>query len=273
MYNPRNFAIAIVLLAALAACSSPPPAATQAAPPTNTATPLPAATATEPPTPTFTPSPVPFQLEVLEFHRWTDVNGNALVEALVRNPYDFAVQVFDPKVALLNSAGEIVHRSSDVFFNVAADIGWGLILPDETVTANFCACAGYGITEVPEWESFQFVLDIEETEHAAYTTDLDVTLGSFKYSDRNSYYAQGTVTNTSGQPLRLAFVRVILRDANGAFIGGGIAGVIGDFVDGRYVSIEHGDSLDFTLPAYLDSALANERFQVEVSAIGVVAKE
>jgi hypothetical protein len=67
-------------------------------------------------------------------------------------------------------------------------------------------------------------------------------------------------------------MRAIIRDSSGQFVGFGIAGVKGDFVDGSLVPIQPGESFDFTLPAYLNPELAEESLQVEVSAIGMVAK-
>lgn len=268
----------IVLALFLAACTSAPAASTSAVASSNTAAPLnteAAATSvpTEPLVPTLTPTAEGLSLEVLEYYRWTDDNGNPLVNFLVRNPYDFPVKVYDPRVRLLDSTGEIVHRSGDVFFNFALDIGWGRILPGETIAGQICVCLGGGVMEIPDWETFEFVLDIEETEPVAYTTDLEINLGKLIYNDGNSFHAIGTLRNTSDQPLRLAFARLIVRTADGRFVGFGIAGVKGDFFDGRYADIEPGDSFDITVPVYLDSALAGESFVVDVSAIGMVANE
>lgn len=208
---------------------------------------------------------------MLESYEWIDPNGYNLVEALVRNPYDYDVQVYDPRVRLIDASGEIVHRTGDVFFNIAADIGWGRILAGETVSVQFCACPGFGVSVVPEWETFEFVIDIEEADPVAHTTDLEVSMQSFRDTGI-TVQAQGTLRNTSEEPLRMAFVRVFLRDAEGQYVGFGIAGVIGDFIDGRYTNIEPGDTMEFVLPAFIDSAISVDELQVEVVAIGVIAK-
>ncbi len=261
----------ILMAIALASCA---PASAQTSP-VDTQVPVETATVVTIPEPTATSAPTEpaLALDVLESYRWTDPNGYDLVEALVRNPYDYDVQVYDPRVRLIDASGEIVHRSGDVFFNIASDIGWARILAGETVSVQFCACPGNGVSVVPEWETFEFVLDIEEADPVAYTTDLEVSLRPFKLSNTgNSIQAQGTLRNTSGEPLRQAFVRVFLRDADGRYVGFGIAGVIGDFIDGRYTNIEPGDTMDFVLPAFIDSAIDVGSLQVEVVAVGVIAK-
>jgi hypothetical protein len=123
---------------------------------------------------------------------------------------------------------------------------------------------------VPEWETFEFVLDIGEADPVAYTTALDISMQKFKKAV-NTIQSQGTLRNTSGEPLRMAFVRVILRDASGQYVGFGIAGVIGNFIDGRYTNIEPGESMDFVLPAFIDPAINIDSLDVEVIAIGVIS--
>ena len=277
MKKARKFAIALSLLIFIAACSAPAPAATNTAIAPAPVTEAPAASAT--PAPEASPSPTPgLQLEIVEWYRWVDppeFDGDVEtlnVEFLVRNPYDFPVQVFESHIRLVNNAGEIVLRTGDVFLNVAEDIGWGIILPGETVAGEFYALPGFGENAIPEWETLELAFDIEEVAPVTYTSDLDVNLGNFVHREDNSFQAQGSVTNVSDQPLRLIFMRAIIRDSSGQFVGFGIAGVKGDFVDGSLVPIQPGESFDFTLPAYLNPELAEESLQIEVSAIGMIAK-
>jgi hypothetical protein len=277
MITMRKFAIALSLLAVLSACSAPASAPTNTAIAPVPATESPVAPATT--APEASPSPTPgLQLEIVEWYRWgipSAFEGDTEqqnVEFLVRNPYDFPIQVFDPHIRLVNNAGEIVLRTGDVFLNVAEDIGWGMILPGETVAGEFYITPALGESTIPEWERFELAFDIEEVAPVAYTTDLDVSMGNFVHTERSSFNAQGNVTNVSGQPLRFAFMRAIIRDSSGQFVGFGIAGVKGDFVDGSLVPIQPGESFDFTLPVYLNPELAEESLQVEVSSIGMIAK-
>ena len=272
----RKFAIALFLLTFISACSTPAPAATNTAIATAPATKPPAATATS--APEASPSPSPgLQLEILEWYRWAtpsafDGDFETLnVNFLIRNPYDFPIQVFDPHIRLINGTGEVVLRTGDVFLNVAEDIGWGMILPGETVAGNFYATPAFGESAVPEWERFELAFDTEEVAPVAYTSDLDVNMGNFVHTNDSSFNAQGSVTNVSDQPLRLIFMRAIIRDSSGQFVGFGIAGVKGDFVDGSLVPIQPGESFDFTMPAFLNPELAEEVLQYEISAIGIIA--
>lgn len=276
METPRKFAIALVpFILALVACSAPQP--TPPANPTATSAPaaetLSPAAPTESPSPALTPTPEGLQLEILEWYQWSPPPAfegdtpETYVEVLVRNPYDYPVKVFDPKVRLLDRAGEIVQRSGDVFFNIAEDIGWGQILPGETVSVRFYASA------TPEWETFEFAIDLEEARPVAYTADLQIGMGNFIDGGNGSLYAQGTVSNTSDEDLRFIFVRAIVRDPAGRYVGMGITGVKGDFVDGRFTDLEPGQSFDLTLPVYLDPALANEPLRYEFSTIGLLAAD
>jgi hypothetical protein len=275
MRKVRKFAIALLFLILIAACSAPAPTATNTAIAAAPATEAPAASATT--APEASPSPTPgLQLEIIEWYRWVtppafDGDLETLnVEFLVRNPYDFPIQVFDAHIRLLNSAGEVVLRTGDVFLNVAEDIGWGIILPGETVAGDFYALPGFGESAVPEWERFELAFDMEEVTTIAYTSDLDVSMGNLVHSDDSSFGAQGSVTNVSDQPLRLIFTRAIIRDSSGQFVGFGIAGVKGDFVDGGLVPIQPGESFEFTMPAYLNPELTEESLQVEIAAIGMI---
>ena len=282
MRKLRKFAIALLFLILIAACSAPAPTATNTAIAAAPATEAPAASATPEPSPSPTSSP---QLEVLEWYRWTnpaqpdlDVDS-AFVAFLVRNPYDFPVAIYHPSIRLINSAGEIVLRTSDVDFFIFADAGWNQMLPEETVPAFFCACQSGLISEIPEWETFELVADVEEATPIAYTTELEISTGNFEHrstgfaGDENYFDAQGVVKNTSGQPLKTILLRVTARDQNGHYVGAGIIGVIGDFFDGKYESLEPGTSYDFGISAYLDPALADQPLEFEVTGFGVVAKK
>jgi len=285
MKKARKFAIALFLLSlAIAACSAPSPVATETSIPAAPATETPAPTATATPEPSPSPTSSP-QLEVLEWYRWTNPaqpdldEDSAFVAFLVRNPYDFPVAIYHPSIRLINSAGEIVLRTSDVDFFIFADAGWNQMLPGETVPAFFCACLSGLISEIPEWETFELVADVEEATPIAYTTELEISTGDFEHrstgfaGDQNYIDAQGAVKNTSDQSLKTILLRVTVRDQNGHYVGSGLIGVIGDFFDGKYESLEPGTSYDFWISAFLDPALADQPLEFEVTGFGIVAKE
>lgn len=282
----RNFAIAFVILSfAVAGCSSPASAPTQiTTPPTQVAqAATPSTPATSEPSPTATE--VTPQLEVVEWYLWTELpefEGDVpltFIEVLVRNPYDYPVNVYEPAVQFLN-AGEVVLRTRDIHLYLYADAGWNMILPGETVPGQIIAWPNRFISEKPEWDSFTISADIEEATPIPYTTDLDITTGSFTYREDSLYsvsvstlYTNGTVTNTSGQPLKTILLRSIVRDASGHFVGSGLIGVIGDFFDGKYQNLEPGGIFEIQyLPAYVNPALSSEPLQFEVTGFGIIAE-
>jgi hypothetical protein len=65
-----------------------------------------------------------------------------------------------------------------------------------------------------------------------------------------------------------------VRDASGHFVGSGLIGVIGDFFDGVYHSLEPGGTFEIEyLPAYVSPALGSEDLQFEVTGFGIIATE
>jgi hypothetical protein len=277
----------------LSSCASPAPTQTQppAEPPTDTVTPTETASLTPAPTSTE----VPLQLEVVEWYRWSKQIGSEddprevhYGEFLVRNPYDFAVKVNDLRVNLVNSKGEIVHRTRSVFLYIASSIGWETILPGETVAGRFCGCLELGVIEIPEWESFELTANLEETTPIDFTTDLSITLSDAgQYFGGNLFQVTGSVENTSDQPVTWIYVRLIVRDRDGNFVGSGTsASVFQDIEylsepssafalieDGRLVNTEPGDYLNFYAEAHLNDTLNNVVLKTELTAIGIVAKE
>jgi hypothetical protein len=278
----NKFAI-VLILASLTffACSSPAPIATESSLPTSAPLEIlsPTDTASAQPSPTTTESSP--QLEIIEWYLWTEepeVEGNTpytFVEVLVRNPHDYPVNVYEPAVQFLNS-GEIVMRTRDIELYLFADAGWNMILPGETVPGQIIAWPNRFVAELPEWDSFTISADIEAATPIAYTTDLDINMGAFTYKEGANYpafSAQGTVTNTSGQPLKTILLRVIARDSSGAFVGSGLIGVIGHFFDGNYQNLEPGGTFEVeVLPAYVDPVRSAEALDFEVTGFGIIAQ-
>src|SRR5215204_490417 len=96
MKNSRIFIIVILVMSlSILACGSSMPTETAPQVQTNTSVETVVETATAPPTkiPVASPSPTtaPLQLEVVQSQTWTDNQGNARVNVLFRNPYDFPV--------------------------------------------------------------------------------------------------------------------------------------------------------------------------------------
>lgn len=234
MNTIRKFAVALSFLILIAACSAPAPAATNTTIAPAPATEAPAASATTAPEASPAATETAPQLEIVEWYVWTSVpefEGNTpttYIEVLVRNPYDYPVKVFEPSVQFLNG-GEIVMRTRDINLYLFADAGWNMILPGETVPGQVIAWPNRFVAEQPEWDSFTISADIEEATPIAYTTELQINTGSFISRDDSpsgfrTYYTNGTVTNTSGQPLKTILLRSIVRDASGHFVGSGLIG-------------------------------------------------
>lgn len=276
MKNAHKFALVLFFSVLVLTACSPQTATIQTSRPTapsNTPAPPTAAAISEPsPTATDT-SP---QLEVVEWYRWSEPAAfegdipNTYVEILIRNPYDFPVNVYEPAVQFLN-AGEVVMRTRDIDLYMYADAGWNMILPGETVPGRIIAWPNRFVTEIPEWDTFTITADLEEATQIPYTTDLDISTGSFTYGDNGFFSAKGIVTNTSGQPLKTILLRVIARNASGGFVGSGLIGVIGDFVDGEYQSLDPGSAYEFTLSAFVDPSMSDV-LNFEVSGFGITAE-
>ncbi len=267
-----QIAAAVFLISLFSSACSPAPVTTTPDRPTLTAT-QPAPTleaATAAPTPTATQAPP--ALEVVEWHAWPPASEGSTpnyIEILVRNPYDYPVKVYG-LVAQLVNGGEIVHQTPDVNLYLFADVGWNIILPGETVPGQLCICLGYQV-DMPEWDSVALAGDVEQTEPIPYTTELDIRTGSFSRNGKGTFVAQGNVTNMSGQPLRVILMRVIARDASGHFMGSGFIGVIGDYIGGRYESLEAGSRHDFPISVFSNSKLP-DGMNFEVTGFGILAK-
>ncbi len=193
--------------------SQPPPTDQSAATATDQGA---AATATVPPRPTLTATTPPLKLEVLQTQVWTDRQGNARINALFRNPYDFPVSVGqNPYATLRNSAGEAMRDASFYFGG-----GAGFLVAGESVAANACfTCEEALLTE--EWATVDVVTSISDaTGLLDYHTEVEPTVTSVTFDgDSPLFDVAGTVTNNSGLELQRIMVRITVFDHEGKLIG------------------------------------------------------
>jgi hypothetical protein len=230
MKNTFRLAIVLLLMSfVVSTCGSPAP--TEAAPTPQVelqASPEPsieAATATAPATvtpvpPSPTPTAAPLQLEVVQSQAWTDRDGNARVNVLMRNPYDFAVAPAGrARANLLNGAGEFL-RDEGLYFLDGISGGNGFVLPGETIAANACfTCERKPLTE--EWGSVEFRLNVEDASESWDTfTDVEATIGNVSFEgDSPIFWVTGTVKNNSDSMLSRISARVFVYDQEGNLVG------------------------------------------------------
>lgn len=222
MKHAPNFAIVILVVSlAILACGSS--ARTETAPQDE------ADVSTEPSVETAAAeiplsSPVPttakLQLEVLQSQTWTDYQGNARVNVLLRNPYDFPVALsYGGHATLKNSAGKLM-KDGGLYFLDGISGGGGFILPGETIAANSCfTCEAAILTE--EWASVEFEAIIEDaTGKWDYSTEVEAIIGDVSFEgDSPIFWANGTVKNNSDSALDRISVRVIVFDQEGNLVG------------------------------------------------------
>jgi hypothetical protein len=188
-----------------------------------------AAAATTAPNPTavhITPRPTTakLQLEILQSQAWTDAQGNARVNVLFRNPYDFPVALgFGARAAFYNSAGDLL-RAGSLYFWDGISGGGGFIQPGEIIAANACpTCEEALLTE--DWASVEFFTSIEDAT-GQWTTSTEVEPGdpSVEFESGSAIFSiNGTVKNNSATALQRISVRVIVVDQEGKLVGAGEA--------------------------------------------------
>ena len=272
----RNFAVFFSLLVLIvSACSAPAePTPTQAIAETATsaATLEPSAT----PEAEQTPTTAPLQLEVVESYQYQAyyTNGDPIaqyIDAVVRNPFDFAVDITGlPTALLFNSAGESVLRTQGVIIYEGSFIGLEQIMPGESIGIAICACNG---RTTVEFETWQLDFDIQEIAPIRVSTDFDISLDGFAFADQfGEASIHGALRYTGDQPLRGIIVRIFLRDADGKFVAAGQLALRGDRIQGGYANIEPGATFDLFHGVSVDAALKGQNLIPEVSAIGIIAE-
>ncbi|HET7144985.1 MAG TPA: FxLYD domain-containing protein [Anaerolineales bacterium] len=224
MKNAPNFAIVILVVSlAVLACGSS--ARTEAAPQdedegdVSTETSVETAAA-EIPVSSPVPTTAKLQLEVVQSQTWTDYQGNARVNVLLRNPYDFPVALsYGGHATLKNSAGKLM-KDGGLYFLDGISGGGGFILPGETIAANSCfTCEAALLTE--EWASVEFEAGIvDATGKWDYSTKVEAAIGDVTFDgDSPIFWASGTVKNNSDSILDRISVRVIVFDQVGNLVG------------------------------------------------------
>ena len=241
MKNARGFAIVLLLMSLVQfACGLS--TATEDAPPiaTNTSAEPSAAPSVEPnarpsaepsaepatalptarPVASPLPTSAPLELEIVQSQAWSDRQGNARVNVLLRNPYDFPVAFSSgARATLLNSAGEFM-RDGGLYFLDGISGGNGFLLPGETVAANACfTCDEALLTE--EWASIEFVTSIEDaTGMWDYSTEVEASVADVSFDgDSPIFWVTGTVKNNSAVLLSRISVRVFVFDQDGKLVG------------------------------------------------------
>jgi hypothetical protein len=219
--------VLLVLSLAVLACgsSAPTEAAHQTQPNTGVEPNATTAMATRTPFQKFpTSSPAPtdafLQLEILQTQTWADYQGNARVNVLFRNPYEFPVSIGNnPRATLMNSAGDFL-RDGLLYFLDGISGGSGFLLPGETIAANSCFTCEEALLTEP-WDSVKFVTRIENaTGKWNYSTDVEASgVRAAFYDDQPTFDVSGAVTNNSDSALERISVRVIVFDQEGNLVG------------------------------------------------------
>ncbi len=267
------------LLLVMSACSTPDtlePTPTQVleATATSAATLEPSAT----PEPTQMPTTASLQLEVVESYQWQSYYQDGtpfaqFIAAVVRNPYNFTVDITGlPTALLFNIAGESVLRTEGVTA-YDGDLGLEQILPGESIGIVVCACLG---STTVEFETWKLDFDLKEITPIPVSTEFDVTLEGFEFSDQEGIAdaIHGTLRYTGDQPLRGIFVRIFLRDADGKFVAVGGLTLLGDRIQGGYANIQPGvATFDISQGVFVDDALKGENLFPEVTVIGIIAEQ
>jgi hypothetical protein len=179
-----------------------------------------AATATLRPTLAPTPTTEKLQLEVVNSIVWVDKYGQIRGSVMVRNPYDFPVEVTANSLDLYNAAGDFV-RGEDLYFLDGISGGGGFLLPGETVAAGGCFSPCDGPPSDLEWASYEFAFSIREaTNNWTVSTDVEASVSSIEIDgDSPLFWVYGTVTNNSDEALQRVSARVFVYDQEGNFVG------------------------------------------------------
>lgn len=198
MHSARRFAILLLPLAfAGLACgaltpagSTPPVESTKGAAPTPTqigqavepsaepnvepsaapaeATPAPTAVPTASPVPTE----APLALEIVQTQTWTDNLGNARINVLLHNPYDFPVAPINQARAVLRDSAGKLMREGGLYFLDGISGGGGYLLPGETIAANACFTCEEAVMTEP-WAAVEVFAPIQDAT-GEWTTSTEV---------------------------------------------------------------------------------------------------
>jgi hypothetical protein len=262
------------------ACSAPAASTTENQAQTSNSTEvavIPTDTDRPPATPTLSP-----RLEVVESFPWIDQLGLYRVDVLAHNPFDYPVYVTLGQAILHESSGESLVVTDFYLGDGSVMGGLGIILPGDTIPASACfTCLGTNAGILPglgdTWaDTLTTVFKVTPTDPIAYSTEFEVEAGTFINEAYDSYALNGTVTYRGVEPLGSAFVRVIVYDRDGNYIGWGEADVFGEFYYdeegfGDFKSIETGTTLPFS--ALVSFPKSEGPLEYDITVIGVVAQQ
>jgi hypothetical protein len=286
MTNLRPFTVALLPLSlALLACGALAPTAAPTAAPTQTALPAtergatpahtPIAEPSVDPTPSpepsavppsvtvtrfpVTPTPAPLHLEIVLTQAWTDYQGNARANVVLRNPYDFPVAPRGGHAVLRDAAGDLIRQDS-LYYLDGISGGGGFLLPGERLAANACFnCEAALLDEA--WAAVEFTTLVDDaTDQWNYFTAVEAAITSVSFEgDRPVFFFTGTVVNNEDVALQRISLRLIVLDEAGQLVGAG-EGSAWDVPAGAAASVD----------TYGIGQTPAGPYTYEVSALGVI---
>lgn len=259
--------LGIGALAALAAaCSAARTSPTQTEAPTVTGaadieptlTLPPTASPTPRPSPSLTPTPLP-SVEIVTSRTWTNFEGHLVIEVLLQNTDDTAVYLDGVFGVLLDAAGEHVLGTQGHLFDGSVMGGLGRMLPGELVPATISFVEMSDSNPV-EWDHYEIrLLGVQEYPISPdeYSADFETsvsTIGRYSYGilDLN-----GIVVNHGSQPAEFVFLRAILYDEDGEFLGA---------AEGIVYSLAPGASATFSIGGIVDPEAEIGRYEITALA-------
>jgi hypothetical protein len=192
--------------------------ATVPSPPTPTLPAIPTFTRTAAPSPT--PTNAPLRLEVVKSQAWTDSDGNARANVLLRNPYEFPVAPSGlANAQAIGNDGELL-KTGGLYFLDGISGGNGYFLPGETIAATVCFTCEKAIFPDPAF-TVEFLIPIADaTGQWNFSTEVEAGAMTVTFeADSPIFWVSGSVTNNSGEMLQRISVRVFVFDETGALIG------------------------------------------------------
>jgi hypothetical protein len=252
-----------MMVLAVISCSVGQIAPTRVSSPTNTTEAnlpatvaiVPTGTSTSRPPSIPTPTTQP-QLEIVASRAWKDFEGHLRIEALLKNPADTAIYVDFINAILMDSAGNSLLGEIGHVYDGTVMGGLGRILPGELVPATFCFDCMNPQPELPAWDHYEIhFLDPQEWPISAdeYSTDFETSVQSTGSYGLDIVYLNGEVTNTGSRPAEMVYLRAILYDEDGDFLG-----VADDIV----YSLAPGASTSFSMQGLVDPEAKIGKYEI-----------
>jgi hypothetical protein len=291
MNSKQRLIFMLFFVLVLSACNSPAAAPREAAAETSAPADTSASAApAEETMPSATATAAREELEILVYFGWIDELGDYRVEMLARNPYDYPVLIREVSyVKVLDSAGEQLVNADIYAGDGLVTSGLGLVLPGETIPASSCLTCSSPMASGEEYnEPLQALGDswtngisigllVEETDPIPYTTDFDVEVNNFYEELSEVYTMNGTVTYTGTEPIRAAFVRILVFDQDGNYAGWGEAWVAGELIYdeegfGEFEIMSTGTTLPFQYVSIF-TPVNDQPLDYEITVIARVEEE